>query len=75
MFHNFRYPSHWCVTPDVFCMHILPYLRFVSHGPLAQHGDLSPSLLLQTLDCVALRSQNLSHEIELMARQRGATLA
>lgn len=48
----------------------LLYLRFVSHGSLAQHRDLGAGLLLQTLDCVALRSQNLAHEIELIAERR-----
>lgn len=41
------------------------YLGFVSHGTLAQHRDLGAGLLLQTLDRVALRSQDLPHKIEL----------
>lgn len=51
-------------------VHALLYLGFVSHGSLAQHGDLGTGLLLQTLDCVALRSQNLPHEIELTAGEQ-----
>lgn len=51
-------------------VHALLYLGFVSHGSLAQNGDLGAGLLLQTLDCVALRSQNLPHEIELTAGEQ-----
>lgn len=51
------------------CCHVsyecVTYLGFVSHGPLAQHRDLGSGLLLQTLDRVALRSQDLPHEIKL----------
>lgn len=45
------------------------YLGFVSHGSFAQHRDLGPSLFLKTFDCVALRSQDLPHEIELVTKQ------
>lgn len=51
-------------------VHALHYLGFVSHGSFAQHRDLGSSLFLQTFDCIALRSQNLSHEIELMAKTK-----
>lgn len=45
------------------------YLGLVPHGSFAQHRDLGSGLLLQTFDGVALRSQNLPHEIELVGTQ------
>lgn len=50
-------------------MWVCAYLGFVSHGSFAQDRDLGSSLFLQTFDCIALRSQYLPHEIELMAKQ------
>lgn len=61
--------SQVCCT-RCWCVHALYYLGFVSHGSFAQHRDLGSSLFLQTFDCIALRSQNLSHEIELMAKKK-----
>lgn len=46
------------------------YLGFVSHGSFAQHRDLGPGLFLKTFDCVALRSQDLPHEIELVTKTK-----
>lgn len=46
-------------------LQLCSYFSFVSHGAFAQHGDLGPGFLLQTLDGVALGSQDLAHEIEL----------
>lgn len=57
------------------CVRALCYLGFVSHGSFAQHRDLGPSLFLQTFDCIALRSQNLSHEIELMAKAKQSRIS
>lgn len=57
------------------CVSMCVYLGFVSHGSFAQHRDLGSSLLLQTFDCVALRSQNLPHKIELTAKQSRTKLA
>lgn len=41
------------------------YLRLVPHGALAQHGDLGSGLLLQSLNGVALGTQDLAHKVEL----------
>lgn len=74
MCYGFKYPfSQVCNTRSV-CVR-LHYLGFVSHGSFAQHRDLGSGLLLQTLDCIALRSQNLPHEIELIAKQSKTKLA
>lgn len=57
------------------CARGVYYLGFVSHGSFAQHRDLGSGLFLQTLDCIALRTQNLPHEIELTAKQNRTKLA
>lgn len=41
------------------------YLGFVPHGSFPQHGDLSASLLLQSLDGVPLRSKDLPNKVKL----------
>lgn len=51
------------------------YLGFVSHGAFAQHRNLGSGFFLQTLDCVALRSQNLPDEIELREGDKAATIS
>lgn len=66
VFYGSRYSSDRCVTPDVGKY----YLGLVPHGSFAQHGDLGSGFLLQTFDGVALRSQNLPHEIELAETQK-----
>lgn len=67
MFYGFRYSSDRCATPDVgACKY---YLGLVPHGSFAQHRDLGSGLFLQTFDGVALRSQNLPHEVELTGTQ------
>lgn len=66
VFYGSRYSSDRCVAPDVGKY----YLGLVPHGSFAQHGDLGSGLLLQTFDGVALRSQNLPHEIELAETQK-----
>lgn len=68
MFYGFRYSSDRCATPDVgACKY---YLGLVPHGSFAQHRDLGSGLFLQTFDGVALRSQNLPHEVELTGTEK-----